>query len=116
MGPSQSFRRRLFFLIGIAAYGAYVPKYRLGRDTLGWNSEQERSVANFDEDSVTMAVAAGRECLRGRDRQAVDGLIFATTTPPYAEKQCAAIIATALDLRRDLFTAGPMSCGREPRP
>ena len=92
-------------MIGIAAYGAYVPKYRLGQDTLGWNSTQERAVANFDEDSVTMAVAAGRECLRGRDRQAVDGLIFATTTPPYAEKQCAAIIATALDLRRELFTA-----------
>ncbi len=65
----------------------------------------ERSIANFDEDSVTMAVAAGLDCLRGRDRQAVDGLVFATTTPPYAEKQCAAIIADALDLRRDIFSA-----------
>jgi hydroxymethylglutaryl-CoA synthase len=92
-------------LIGIAAYGAYIPKYRLGAETLGWNSNLERSVANFDEDSVTMAVAAGRDCLRGRDRQAVDGLIFASTTPPYAEKQCAALIAAALDLRRDIFTA-----------
>ena len=35
----------------------------------------------------------------------VDGLLFATTSPPYVEKQCAAIIATALDLRRDIFTA-----------
>tara|TARA_Y100000780_G_scaffold218207_1_gene223077 strand:- start:5198 stop:6490 length:1293 start_codon:yes stop_codon:yes gene_type:complete len=52
-----------------------------------------------------MAVAAGLDCLRGRDRQSVDGLIFATTTPPYAEKQCAAIIAEALDLRRDIFSA-----------
>jgi 3-hydroxy-3-methylglutaryl CoA synthase len=65
----------------------------------------ERSVANFDEDSVSMAVAAGVDCLRGRDRQAVGGLIFATTTPPYSEKQCAAIIANALDLRRDIFSA-----------
>jgi hydroxymethylglutaryl-CoA synthase len=92
-------------LVGIAAYGAYIPKYRLGAETLGWNSNLERSVANFDEDSVTMAVAAGRDCLRGRDRQKVDGLIFASTTPPYAEKQCAAIIAAALDLRRGIFTA-----------
>jgi len=92
-------------LAGIAAYGAYVPKYRLGGETQGWNSVQERAVANFDEDSVTMAVAAGRDCLRGRDRGEIDGLIFASTTPPYAEKQCAAIVATALDLRRDLFTA-----------
>ena len=52
-----------------------------------------------------MAVAAALDCLRDRDRQAVDGLIFASTTPPYAEKQGAAIIATALDLRRDIFTA-----------
>lgn len=90
---------------GIAAYGAYVPKYRLGGETLGWNSAQERAVANFDEDSVTMAVAAGRDCLQGQDRGEIDGLIFASTTPPYAEKQCAAIVATALDLGRDLFTA-----------
>ena len=92
-------------MAGIAAYGAYVPKYRLGGDTLGWNSVQERAVANFDEDSVTMAVAAGRDCLHGQDRAEIDGLIFASTTPPYAEKQCAAIVAAALDLRRDLFTA-----------
>jgi 3-hydroxy-3-methylglutaryl CoA synthase len=52
-----------------------------------------------------MAVAAGLDCLAGRDRQDIDGLLFATTTPPYAEKGCASIIATALDLRRDIFTA-----------
>ena len=98
--PTGSYR-----LVGIAAFGGYVPRYRLGAATSGWNSSQERSIANFDEDSVTMAVAAGVDCLRGQDRQSVDGLIFATTTPPYAEKQCAAIIATALDLRRDIFAA-----------
>ena len=92
-------------MVGIAAYGAYVPRYRLGVGTSGWNSGTERSAANFDEDSVTMAVAAGLDCLRDRDRQKVDGLIFATTTPPYAEKQCAAIIAEALDLRREIFSA-----------
>ena len=92
-------------MVGITAHGAYVPKYRLGPETAGWNSKQERAVANFDEDSVTMAVAAGIDCLRNRDRQSVDGLLFATTTPPYAEKQCAAIIAAALDLRQDIFTA-----------
>ncbi len=92
-------------LAGIAAFGGYVPRYRLGPGTEGWNSSQERSIANFDEDSVTMAVAAGVDCLRGQDRQAIDGLVFASTTPPYAEKQCAALIATALDLRRDIFSA-----------
>ena len=92
-------------MAGIAAFGAYVPRYRMGASTEGWNSRAERSVANFDEDSVTMAVAAGLDCLSGCDRQDIDGLLFATTTPPYAEKGCASIIATALDLRRDIFTA-----------
>jgi 3-hydroxy-3-methylglutaryl CoA synthase len=77
----------------------------LGAATDGWNSSVERSIANFDEDSVSMAVAAGVDCLKARDRQSIDGLLFATTTPPYAEKQCASIIANALDLRRDIFTA-----------
>ena len=92
-------------MVGIASYGVYVPKFRLGAETEGWNSSIERTVANFDEDSVTMAVAAGSECLRGRNRHDVDGLIFASTTPPYAEKQCAAIVAAALDLRQDIFAA-----------
>ena len=92
-------------MAGIAAFGAYVPRYRLGASTDGWNSRAERSVANFDEDSISMAVAAGLDCLAGRDRNEIDGLFFATTTPPYAEKGCASIIATALDLRRDIFTA-----------
>ena len=92
-------------MAGITAFGAYIPRYRLGASTDGWGSRVERSVANFDEDSVTMAVAAGLDCLAGRDRQEIDGLFFATTTPPYAEKGCASIIATALDLRREIFTA-----------
>ncbi len=92
-------------MAGISAFGAYIPRYRLGPSTDGWGSRIERSVANFDEDSVTMAVAAGLDCLDGQDRQDIDGLLFATTTPPYAEKGCASIIVTALDLRRDIFTA-----------
>ena len=92
-------------MVGIKSFGSYIPRYRLGKETAGWGSSAEKAVANFDEDSVTMAVAAGRYCLEGIDRETVDGLLFATTTAPYVEKQCAAIIATALDLRRDIFAA-----------
>ena len=92
-------------MAGIKAFGAYIPKYRLGKETAGWGSSAEKAVANFDEDSVTMGVAAGRDCLGELDTQAVDGLLFATTSSPYAEKQCASIVATALDLRRDISTA-----------
>jgi 3-hydroxy-3-methylglutaryl CoA synthase len=65
----------------------------------------ERAVASADEDSVTMAVAAASDCLQGIDAASVDAVHFATTTAPYHEKQCAHIIASALDLRRDIFTA-----------
>ena len=92
-------------MVGIVAHGAYVPRFRLGPETAGWSASHERAIANFDEDSVTMAVAAGLDCLQGNDRQAIDGLFFASSTAPYVEKQGAAIVATALDLRRDIFTA-----------
>jgi hydroxymethylglutaryl-CoA synthase len=92
-------------MTGIRSYGAYVPKYRLGKETAGWGFPAEKAVANFDEDSITMAVAAGMDCLRGIDRSQVDGILYATTTSPYVEKQGAALIAAALDLRRDITSA-----------
>ena len=101
-------------MVGIRSFGSYVPRYRLGKETAGWSAPGEKAVANFDEDSVTMAAAAGRACLEGMDRSEVDGLLFASTTPPYSEKQCASIVAAALDLRRDIFSAdvtGVLRCG-----
>ncbi|MBI2876376.1 MAG: OB-fold domain-containing protein [Candidatus Tectomicrobia bacterium] len=91
-------------MAGIIAAGAYVPLYRIGKETSGWGASAEKAVANFDEDSVTMGVAAALDCLKGVDRSSVDALFFATTTSPYQEKQVATIAATALDLRPDVFT------------
>ncbi|GIT02120.1 MAG: hypothetical protein CM1200mP27_07450 [Chloroflexota bacterium] len=65
-------------MAGISAFGAYIPKYRLGPDTDGWDSSGERSIANFDEDSISMAVAAGIDCLRNQHRDPIDGLLFAS--------------------------------------
>ncbi len=75
----------------IASFGAYVPLFRLSRDEMGnaWGVPAipgERSVANADEDSITMAVAAAADCLAGMDPSSIDGLFFATTTAPYDEK------------------------------
>jgi len=95
---------------GIVSYGAYVPIYRLSREEIVrvWGSgyrKGEKAVSNCDEDSLTMAVAAAVDCLKGHERDTVDGLYFASTSAPYREKQSASIIAAALDLRRDAFTA-----------
>lgn len=97
-------------MTGIVSYGAYIPKYRLSRDLIAkaWGLPSmggEKAVTNYDEDSLTMAVAAGMDCLNGTDQAVVDGMYFATTTFPYREKESAAIIATALDLRSDIRTA-----------
>jgi len=91
-------------MAGITAYGAYIPFYRLGKETAGWGIPIEKPVVNFDEDSITMAVAAGMDCISDGDREAVDSLTFATTTSPYIEKQGAAMVAAAVDLRRDIVT------------
>jgi len=50
-------------------------------------------------------VAAAMDCLSGVERDKVDGLFFATATPPYKERQNAGIIATALDLRPEVRTS-----------
>jgi hydroxymethylglutaryl-CoA synthase len=96
-------------MAGIASYGAYIPFFRLSRAEIGraWGSAAapgERAVANYDEDSLTMAVAAARDCLAGVDRASVGGLYFASTTAPYREKQSAATVAAVLGLAPETIT------------
>lgn len=98
-------------MVGITSYGAYVPMYRLSLGAISGGGRKsgagsgERAIAYFDEDSATMAVAAAIACLEGIDRSTVDGVIFASTSYPYREKQAASLVAKALDLRRDVLTA-----------
>ena len=99
-------------MIGIKAYGVSIPYYRMNRGdvyktwlTLPFPMRGERTVANFDEDSLTMAVAAGIDCLTGLERKQIDGVFCSSTTFPYKEKLVSAIAATVLDLRRDIRAA-----------
>ncbi len=80
---------------GIVRYGSYVPYFRLERAALG-AGKGERAVASFDEDAVSMAVEAARDAVRGG--VGLDALLFATLSPPYAEKLNTATIQAALDL------------------
>ncbi|MHA1730519.1 MAG: OB-fold domain-containing protein [Promethearchaeota archaeon] len=96
-------------MIGIERYGAYVPKFLLERKQIAdaWDFPAIPggvAVSNADEDALTMAVEAGLDCLGKLPTDSVDGLIFATTTPPYTEKQNASVIAEALDLEKDITT------------
>ena len=101
---------------GICSYGGYVPRYRLNRmqvyKAMGWmnpgniaNAKGEKAVANFDEDSITMAVAAGLNALNGKNPTVVDGVFLASTTMPYKERLNSGIVATALGLGEEIHTA-----------
>jgi len=95
---------------GIISYGAYIPLYRLSGDTFAkaWGMKYtagERAVAFYDEDSVTMAVAAVSDCLGDAGAGDVDGLYLASTTLPYKEKQTASLIAAYLEFTKGARTA-----------
>jgi len=103
-------------MIGITAYGAYIPRLRLDRmaifQAMGWFApaimmvaQGERSMCNWDEDSITMAVAASRDCLSGFDKAKLDALYLASTTLPFGDRQNAGIVSAALNLRDDFITA-----------
>ncbi len=95
-------------MIGITSYGAYVPVTRLPLALIGGSRAEggpEKAVASFDEDAITMGVAAAVECLRGFDRAGIDAVFVGSTTLPYQEKLAASVVAKALDLRRDVATA-----------
>ncbi|MCP4544052.1 MAG: SDR family NAD(P)-dependent oxidoreductase [Chloroflexi bacterium] len=103
-------------MIGITSYGGYIPRLRLNRmsvfQNIGWLApaivmvaQGERSFCNWDEDSVTMAVAASQDCLLGADKSQVDAVYLASTTLPFADRLNAGIVATALNLRDDILTA-----------
>lgn len=106
-------------MAGIISYGGYIPFYRINRAEIAraWGSAPsagEKAVANYDEDSLTMAVAAAQDCLKGIEAASVGGLYFASTTPPYKEKQCASTIATVLGLPPEAVTmdfSGSLRCG-----
>ena len=96
--------------IGINGYGAYLPRLRLSRKAVveanDWiapglraRGTGTRTMANWDEDSVTMAVAAARDCLVEEDaRGSVRTLLLASSTLPFAERSNAGIVRSALRL------------------
>ena len=102
---------------GIASYGIYLPRHRVPLAVLSGSAKDggpERTLAWADEDSITMGLEAARRALAGQDRNAVDLLLFATTTHAFAEKQGAALLATALGLNKSVRTAdvtNSLRCG-----
>src|SRR5256885_16653768 len=97
-------------MVGITSYGAYVPMLRLPLAAIGGGAVKpggpEKAVANWDEDAVTMAVAAAIDCLRGVEGAGGDGVLFASPPSPLQGEQGGALVARAPQPPRDGLTAG----------
>ncbi|WP_373086626.1 hydroxymethylglutaryl-CoA synthase family protein [Sneathiella sp.] len=102
-------------MIGLTGFGGYIPRLRLSRksiaDTNGWIQpglkglgKGERSICNWDEDSVTMAVEAARDCLHDRDNAEIRAIYLGSTTLPFLDRQNSGIVAAALNMDESLST------------
>ena len=92
--------------VGIAGYGAYVPRYRLPgseidhvwRDGQGEAPVKEKAVPGPDEDTATMSIEAARNALAraGVEPIAIRAVWVGSESHPYAVKPTATIVAEAI--------------------
>jgi 3-hydroxy-3-methylglutaryl CoA synthase len=104
-------------MVGITAYGAYLPRYRLSGRMINeaWGrpgGRGEKAAGYFDEDSLTMGLSAVYNCLSGDAIEKAQGLYFASTTSPYKEKLASTQMAMILNLSPEVRT---LDIGNSPR-
>src|ERR1700722_14077298 len=105
----------------VRSAGAYLPLLRLDRKTamaallwsgLGTPRTGRRSVAGWDEDSLTLAVEAARLAIGDDDPPGA--IVFASTSAPFRERLQSGIVVDALGLPADTDAAdvgGSRRCG-----
>ena len=103
----------------------YVPRRRLQRSAIyesnKWFapglkglSRGEKAITGWDEDPITMAVEAGRNCVQSIDRSTVESLSLASTTLPFADRSNAGVVKEAMSLNDDISVSdrsGSLRCG-----
>jgi 3-hydroxy-3-methylglutaryl CoA synthase len=108
---------------GITRFGAYVPMRRLSRKcivdankwfnpNLGSLAKGERAAANWDEDALTMAVEAARDCLNGSAGGSLSSIFLSSTSAPFRDRLNAGILRAALELPEGALTLDLASCLR----
>lgn len=88
---------------GIIAYEVYLPHHRISKKEVagfhgGYAGKGTKSVAHYDEDSLTMAVNASQALGDVLEKNQPGAVYFASTTSPYQEKLCSVTLAKALHL------------------
>jgi len=97
-------------MVGILTYGAYIPRFRIKTVEIarvwGANGEEisrglgvyEKSVPDFDEDTITIAVEAARSALSRRDvdMDTLGAIYVGSESHPYAVKPSSVTVGEAI--------------------
>jgi hydroxymethylglutaryl-CoA synthase len=106
-------------MAGIVGYGAYVPRKRIKAEEIArqWGKDpdlirrglllEEKTVPGLDEDTITIAVEAGRGALAraGIDPAKIGALYIGSESHPYAVKPSGTIAIEALGIGNEVHVA-----------
>ena len=103
---------------GIVSYGVYIPRYRIKAEEIArvWGEREdmaqslnvfEKSVPDFDEDAVTIAVEAARNALKRAsiDPARIGAIYVGSESHPYAVKPTGTIVGEAIGVDHQLTAA-----------
>jgi hydroxymethylglutaryl-CoA synthase len=91
--------------VGLAGYGVYIPRYRIAAREIArvWNGQgavpvEAKSIPGPDEDTITMAIEAGRHALSRAELDAtrLSAVWVGSESHPYSVKPSGTIVAEAL--------------------
>jgi hydroxymethylglutaryl-CoA synthase len=98
--------------VGIAGYGAYVPRYRLPAHEvarvwtggLGGEPVKEKAVAGLDEDVITMSIEAARNALTRAqiNPHEIRAVWVGSESHPYAVKPTSTVVAESIGATADI--------------
>ena len=105
--------------VGIAGYGAYVPRHRIKVEEIAkvWGTDapsykrglrlQEKSVPSPDQDTITMSVEAARHALArsGTDPGRLGAVYVGSESHPYAVKPSGTVVAEAVGATPEVHCA-----------
>ncbi|MCR3882944.1 hydroxymethylglutaryl-CoA synthase [Methanotrichaceae archaeon M04Ac] len=104
--------------VGIVSYGVYIPRYRIKAEEIArvWGEREdmaqslnvfEKSVPDFDEDAVTIAVEAARNALKRAsiDPARIGAIYVGSESHPYAVKPTGTIVGEAIGVDHQLTAA-----------
>ena len=107
-----------FSSVGIVSYGVYIPKYRIKTSEIAkhWQKDpstltslgvKEKSVSDWDEDCLTMAVEASKIALSKieLDPKKIGACFIGSESFPYAVKPVSTILADILEIGNDYFSS-----------